>query len=113
MKIKDVEMALKLFESAAVAHAEASEKGDYKKANKNYVILEKAITFLRDHGRVQLLTKFLSHEDMGIRVWAATYLLPTQENIAVKVLEAIASGPSGIQRLDAETTLSEWRKGNL
>jgi hypothetical protein len=38
MKIKDLNSALNLFEEASCKHAEATEIGDYKTANKNYRI---------------------------------------------------------------------------
>lgn len=112
-KIKDEKMALELFESAAIEHARSSENSDYKRANSNHDVIVKAMAFLKNRGEVKLLSKFLSHDSEGVRVWAAAYLLPIREENAVKVLEAIADGPRGIQRLNAATTLSEWRKGNL
>jgi len=112
-KIKDEEMALELFERAAIEHVRSNENSDYKSANRNYDLIVKAVAFLKNRGEVGLLSKFLSHDSDGVRVWAAAYLLPIQEYDAVKVLDAIANGPRGIQRLDAATTLSEWQKGNL
>jgi hypothetical protein len=45
-------------------------------------------------------------------MWAATYLLPIKEDAASKALEEIANDV-GIHSLTADTTLIEWRKGNL
>lgn len=111
-KIQNTETALSLFEEAATKHAEATETGDYKAANKNYGIIVKAVAFLKDRNEVDKLLDFLTHSSVGVRMAAATYLLPIHENEAIKVLLEISRG-SGIHALTAETTMSEWRKGNL
>lgn len=111
-KIKNIEMALMLFEEAAIKHTEATEKGDYKAANKNYNIVAKVIAFLKEHNEIHFLLKFLNHNSVGVKGWAATYLLPIEEKQAIEALEKITN-EKGIRSLAAETTLSEWRKGNL
>jgi hypothetical protein len=111
-KIKDTITALSLFEEAATKHAEATEQGDYKTGNKCYATIAKAMTFLKEQGEVLTLLKFINHASVGVRMWAATFLLPVQENDGVKVLEEIAA-ETGIHSFTAKTTLSEWRKGNL
>ena len=111
-KIQNTETALSLFEEAATKHAEATEKGDYKVANKKYDIIVKSVTFLKERNEVERLLDFLTHSSVGVRMAAATYLLPIHEKDAVKILLEISKGP-GIHALTAETTISEWRKGNL
>jgi hypothetical protein len=111
-KIKDTATALYLFEEAAAKHAEANENGDYKTGNKCYATIVKAMTFLKDHEDVLALIKFLSHPSVGVRMWAATYLLPIKENDGIKVLEKIEK-ENNIHSFVAKTTLSEWRKGTL
>lgn len=112
MKIKDKKTALASFEESAVKHAEATEQGDYKTANKCYANIVKAINFLKEQGEIISLTDFLNHSSVGVRNWSATYLLPMKEKEAVKILEEIVR-KKDIHSLSAETTLSEWRKGNL
>lgn len=111
-KLKDIETALSNFEEAATKHAEATERGNYKIGNKCYALISEVVIFLKDQNEVQRLSPFLNHPSVGVRLWAATYLLPGQEREAIKVLEQIAQR-SDIHSLTAETTLSEWRKGNL
>ena len=110
--IKDIATALALFEEAANAHADATEKGDYKVANKNYRIINNVINFLDNSNERELLKKFLTHTSESVKSWAATYLLTVYESESIMVLEKIAGG-TGIHSLDAATTLNEWRKGNL
>ena len=111
-KLKDTVTALNNFENAAIKHAEATELGDYKTANKSYDVISKAIAYLKEKNEIQFLSPFLNHPSVGVRMWAATHLLSVSENDSIKVLEQIAA-ETGIHSLDAETTLSEWRKGNL
>jgi len=111
-KIKDIEAALDQFEDAATKHAEATEIGDYKTGNKCYVVIVRILAFLKEQDQVLALSKFLDHASVGVRMWAATFLLPFREEEGIKTLEQIAE-EDGIHSLTAATTLKEWRKGNL
>jgi hypothetical protein len=111
-KIKDIETALLNMEEAANKHAEAIEQGDSKAANKNYAVMVKNITFLKNQNSIDKLSAFLNHGSTGVRLWASTYLLSVKEDEALKVLEHIASG-TGILSFSAEMVVKEWKKGNL
>lgn len=52
-KMKDAAVALIKFEEAAIKHAEATEHGDYKTANKSYAIIAKVIAFLKVQNEVE------------------------------------------------------------
>lgn len=112
-KIKDTATGILLFEKATAEHAAATEKGDYKAANKSYSTILDSVTYLKQEGKLVLLSDFLnnSHSD-GVRMWAATYLLPVLENEAMLVLSQISESDE-IHSLTAKATLSEWEKGNL
>jgi hypothetical protein len=112
MPIKDIATALKLFENAAIAHSNAAEEGDYKTCNSSYAIIARSRAFIKNNNDEVLLKDFLHHENPGVRCWAASFLLSIFQNEAVETLKEIAAG-KGIQSLNAEMTLSEWRKGNL
>ena len=112
VRLKDTKTALDTFVEAATKHAEATEQGDYKTCNRCYTIISKTILFLKKENEMQQLSKFLNYSSVGVRGWAATYLLPIMESEGIKVLEQIAEG-KGIHSLTAKTTISEWRKGNL
>jgi hypothetical protein len=111
-KIKDTATAILRFEEAATKHAEATEQGDYKTANKNYAVIVKAITFLKEQDEVQKLSELLNHSSAGVRMWAATYLLPVSESEGLRVLKQIEE-ETGIHSFTAKITISEWGKGNL
>lgn len=106
------EAALIDFENAATSHAEANETGDYKNANKSYKIIARSVEALKMNNQLLMLGKFLDHPSVGVQIWSARYLLPIEEQKAIAVLNNLSSNP-GIHALIAETTLSEWRKGNL
>lgn len=112
VKIKDITSALELFEEAANLHGLATEKGDYKTANKNYSNIVKSVSYLKEQAQIDSLLSLLNHTSVGVRMWAATYLLPKYESEGLKVLEEIGS-IKGIHSLTAKTTISEWKKGNL
>ncbi|MFH6968371.1 MULTISPECIES: DUF2019 domain-containing protein [Flavobacterium] len=112
MKIENVEKALSIFEEVSIKQSEAIETGDYKTGNKFYAKIVLAANFLKDENAINKLENFLLHESIGVRLWSASYLLSYNEKDAIKVLESIEK-TSGIHSLTAETTLSEWRKGNL
>jgi len=112
MKIKDVKTALETFEEASIKQAEATEQGDYKTGNNCYNRITKAANFLKNENAISSLKEYLSSPFISVRLWAACYWLPINESEGIKVLEEIAKG-SGIHSLTAETTLDEWKKGNL
>lgn len=111
-KIKDIDTALAVFEEAAIKQAEATEEGDHKTGNKRHDEITKAATFIKSENSIDSLRQFLSHSSIGVRMWAACYLLPVDEKEGERVLKEIAKS-SGIHALTADTTLSEWKKGNL
>ena len=111
-KVTDIKSAITLFQEAAIKHAEATEEGDYKTANKSYDLIAKAVTYLKKEDAIAELKHLICNSSAGVRLWAACYLLPITEKESISILEEISKSP-GILALDAETTISEWKKGNL
>ena len=112
MKIKDSSTAVDQFVEAAGKHAEATETGDYKTGNKQYNLIVKAVSFLKEDNTLNKLESLLIHPSVGVRLWSATYLLPLNEEEASKALKKIING-NDIHSFTAKTTLEEWGKGNL
>lgn len=112
IKLVSFENALAKFEEAADKHANATEVGDYKTANRYYAVISKVVTFLKEKNQLIALAECLNHHSVGVRMWAAAYLLPVVEPEAIRVLEQI-SRDEEIHSFTAKTTISEWRKGNL
>lgn len=110
--IKDINTALSIFESEAIKQSVATHKGDYKSGNKSYTKIIKSAQFLKKEGALEKLSIFLDNPNNNIRIWAASFLLPIYEKESVKTLKEI-SKITDIDSLTAETTLTEWKKGNL
>jgi hypothetical protein len=111
-KINSISEAIRLFEEFAIKHAESTIQGNYKTGNNSYDKVMRAIAYLKEKNSLDQLLPYLTHEVIGIRVVAATFLLSKYEEEGIKVLKDIADS-SDFYSFFAETTLSEWRKGNL
>ncbi|MDB5140304.1 MAG: hypothetical protein JWR12_2220 [Mucilaginibacter sp.] len=112
MKIKDLCVALELFQAAANEHAKATEEGDYISANRNYKKIAAVITFIKAENALDSLLPYLNSKPVGVRIWASTYILPRYEKAGIKGLKEIVKS-GGIHSLNAEMTLNEWKKGRL
>jgi len=111
-QITDIAVALSKFKEAAIKHSDATQRGDYKMANSAYATLRTAYAFLKEQSNIGKLSQFLDHQSTGVRLWAATYLLPVSESEGLRVLRQITK-ETGIHSLTAETTINEWLKGAL
>jgi hypothetical protein len=95
-------------------HGAATDRGDHEEANVAHSALIRVLTVLRgssDRGR-SALTGLLEHENPHVRCWAATHLLPLDEEAATQALEALRSEPPFVG-FDAAMVLREWKAGRL
>ena len=113
MKISSLENAIEVFINASIEHGKASEEGNHKVGNKNYYKIVDAAKYLNENDLVSELKKLLSHENISVQMWAATYLLEKHESEAVKLLISISNKNIAHYSFDAKITLDEWNKGNL
>jgi len=111
-KIKDIATAIEIFKEAAKIHGEATEVGDYKLGNKNYHLIFKVITYLKETDQIALLIQLLDDTNLSVRIWAAAYLLPINEERALEALNEASKG-NGIIPFNAKVTIDEWKKGHL
>ena len=101
------------YEQAAIDHADATTDSDYRKANLSHDIIRGIVAQLKESGEILQLRKFLVHRSQGVRVWAASHLLPTAlYEEAISTLKEIAKG-SDMIAFAAEMTLREWQNGRL
>jgi HEAT repeat protein len=112
ISFSNIQAALGHFTDSAQKHAAATEAGNYRTGNKHHDRIIAAFAFLKDAGALDLLVPLLDHSSVGVRSWAARYLLQVHEEKAVQALEEIA-GTSGIHAGNAKTCLGEWQKGHL
>ena len=102
------------YEQAAIDHAKYMHSGDSAASNRAHDRLHRALRELRtqpDRGETTLLG-LVNHTDESVCVWSATHLLPLRQDVAVPVLERVASG-SGHVAFDARMVLKEWQAGRL
>lgn len=104
---------LQSFKSAAKLQAEATCEGNSTKGNLNYEIIVKSASYLKKNNQLLMLEPLLGEEDIGIKLWASTYLLETIEHKALNVLNTIASANILHHSFTAEMILEEWKTGNL
>lgn len=99
----------------AAKHGASTQTGDSVAANAAYAAMVEVLRALRALGpeALRALLVLLEDPDIAVRGWAATHALEFAPESAEGVLEAIAGGPPGPFRLDAEITLREWRAGRL
>ena len=99
---------------AAIAHGAATDRGDHKKANAAHRKVMEALEKIRaSSDRVlSVLTGLLVHDDPHVRCWAATHLLPLDEDAATTTLCRLTSEPP-FAGLDAKMVLREWKAGRL
>jgi hypothetical protein len=106
--------AAERYEKAAVDHGKYIKNGNSAACNRAYDRMHRALKELRtqpDRGETTLLG-LVKHPDESVRVAAATHLLSLKPDVAIPVLERVASG-SGLVAFDAFMVLKEWRKGRL
>lgn len=111
----DVETLVRTYREAAVAHGVATEAGNYRAANRHHAALAEVYRELRKRGdkaRFELLP-MLDDVNAHVRTWAAAHALEFAPEQGEAVLNRLASGGPSFVRLNAEMTLSEWRKGSL
>ena len=111
-KIDTTSIINTLIESSQKHHV-ATKNGDYKEGNDNYDLIVKAVNFLIENDSLEDLKKLLLHEEVGVRLMAASFLLKYYEKESTAVLEDIISSSIPHLSFGAEMVLQEWKKGTL
>ena len=111
--IENVKEALKMFEENSIKQSQTLETGNYKVGNKCFDKKMKSLSYLYKQGKLDLLEKYLSHENVGVRETAAYAYLSICPQKGKKVLSEIAHGNYGFHSINAEMTLKEWNEGRL
>lgn len=100
------------FIESAIKNGEAVEKGDSKKANKEFDLIQKYYLELKESENTNILIPLLESNDKYVQLWSAYYLLPIETNRSEIVLEEL-SQIRGVISITAKFTLKEWKKGTL
>lgn len=110
--LKDTKATLR---DAAIAHGAGTVEGNPTRANRAHDEVIEALKLLRrqdDQGK-ETLTELLADPNHSVRVWAAMYLLPLDEELAVAALEQLREFDATIIGFGAGMVLREWRGGRL
>lgn len=105
-----------LYVSAAVDLQVARDERDSKKGNKAFDRMMQAARRIRaneDDGGESFFSSLLENEAPHVVISAAFNLIPLNGELARKALLALANGPPGEVRFNAEMTLKEWDAGRL
>lgn len=100
---------------SAIAFQEARDRFDHKASNRAHdAILRAARKVLQkeDGGRA-FLHSLLTHPYARVRLWAASHLLPLDEQAAIHTLSEIANSENAEASLIAEYAISEWKSGEF
>jgi hypothetical protein len=103
---------LDAYRDAAARHGEATEKGDYKVANKMADIVATVYAELRRRGAREELLPLLADEAPGVRLWVGSHALEFAPQEGKRVLTSLTE-VGRLLGMSAETTLNEWRAGRL
>ena len=99
--------------AAAAQHRRATREGNSALANRSDDVVAGIYRALREQGERERLLPLLADADPAVRGWAASHALEFAPERAVPVLAELAAGPPSSERLDAQMTLKEWKKGTL
>ena len=86
---------------------------NYKRANKFYSQAEKYLCEIKlIENWADDFKRLLEHENISVRINAATALLPYETKLAMKHLRRFSLLP-GMRGFEARMVLREWKSGNL
>jgi hypothetical protein len=114
MSTNEIEASIDRYAAAAAAHGEASERGDHKRANREFNVISGVYRGLRAKGpeAQSRLLRLLDHPNAAVRGWAASHALEFSSGAGEKVLQALIKD-GGLPGFNAEMVLQEWRSGSL
>lgn len=110
--MSEVELLINKYVDAIVNYYTVLNE-DYRKANRYFSQAEKYLCELKlTQNWVGIFRYLLEHENVGVRINAATALLPYETKQAKKCLKKCCLLP-GMRGFEARMVLSEWKSGNL
>lgn len=112
--MRELKKILSDYENACIKGEEAQEQGNSKTANKQQRIIQKIRKELKENEKYGLekLLPYLEHESPFVRLKTAFSVIPIAPERAREVLIQLKE-IRGLTGYSAETTLSEWEKGNI
>lgn len=115
MEKDSVDVVVNKYVAAAIAHGQATEAGNHKKANREADQLAESYRDLRSRGldSQQALLPLLNHDNPNVRLWAGSHALEFAPAEGERVLVALQVVPGSLVGFSAKMTLQQWRAGAL
>lgn len=110
-KFKNSNEAIDAIITSSKMHALATDKGDYKMANKNYSIVSKAYNYLKENGEINKLETLINYDDTSVKIAVASFLVKDSNPKAVLVLKEIASKSIPHHSFAAQILLQQLKEG--
>src|ERR1043165_4128300 len=98
------------FINNAIAHGKAISEGDFKRANKINNKLRSFYHKVERSGKLNLFAPFLAHENENVRLYAASFYLQFDPEVAVEVLKDLATLPT-VTASYAEIMIDLYNRG--
>lgn len=103
-----------MFKEASTTHGETTLSGDYKVGNRAFALIERVYKELARRDCLQIALKpLLFDQNVSVKTWAASRMLPIDTDVAVRVLKEVAAEDNGILSFNARMVLEQWEKGEL
>jgi hypothetical protein len=114
MSIEELAELQQQYREHAEAHGAATQKGDYKSANKSHDELIAVLALILKAGSAgQVALRRLSQDtNEAVACWAATHCLTFDEPAALSVLERL-SERTCLMGFDAKMVVQQWKNGQL
>ena len=109
----NLDKVLQQFEKEAALHAYYNERSEFKQGNVHADAVIEAANFLKSIDSLSRLEKFLDSDILGVKRWAAGYLLTLHNPKAIDVLQDIIALDIPYHSFNSKMLLLEWRQGNL
>lgn len=107
-----LEYILAIYTQVPPMYTSVLEKNDLKGMYGAMRLLMKGFDKLKEHNDLASLKPLLSHEDLGVRVFATSHYLLVDEKLALKKLKKLLKNP-GPYKEQIEQTIEGWKKQEL
>ena len=100
------------FFQSANKYGDALEQGNHKVANRHHKELMNLYKKIKQNNYWDLIENNLNESSDYVKLWAATFLLKTNETVALNTLKELSKSDK-IIGLTAETTINMWNQGMI
>ncbi len=112
MSETDVQALMNKVTDLCVEQGKAMDEGDSISANELHEKISIIMSNVKAQGQLSELKQLLQNDDENVKLWAATYLLPTEEELALSVISQVEKSDR-LLSIEATTLKDMWNKGML